>query len=93
MSVAPQLAALLELKLRVNSVRWLDETESDAKQSHLLDIRGKLHIFENKPPPESEPCPPLKKGGGAYFQEDNMVYPSFTKKQAVYILGNLSSYT
>ena len=30
-------------------------------------------MFENKPPPQSRSCPPLKKGGGACFREDTVL--------------------
>ena len=29
-------------------------------------IQGALHIFKNKPPPQSRPCLLLKKGGGLF---------------------------
>ena len=62
---------MLELKIRVDFVRWLDEPlyrrRRDGKQHPLLEgayIQGKLHILKNKLPSQSGPCFQLKKGGG-----------------------------
>ena len=32
-------------------------------------VCGTLRIFENKPPPQSDPCLLLQRGGGGYFWE------------------------
>jgi hypothetical protein len=71
--VAPLLAAVLELKTRVDSKRALYRRRRDGtKQSHLLEgayIQGELHTFEYmyKPPLQSGPYLRLKKGGGGLF--------------------------
>jgi hypothetical protein len=74
MSVVPLLAAVLELKTIVDSVRWLNEHYIGGEEMiskaicwrGLSYIRGKLHIFEYKLSPQSGPCLLLKKGGGLF---------------------------
>ena len=68
-----------ESRLRTMARRALYCWRRVNKQSHLLegDLYLKqvahiyIYIFENKPPTQSGPC--LKKGGGAYFQEDTVI--------------------
>ena len=72
MSVAPFLAAVLELKMRVDSVQWLDEhyrQKTNGRQSHLLE-GAYILIFEAScayskisPLPKSGPCLLAEKRG------------------------------
>ncbi len=83
MIVAPLLAAVLELKTRVDSVRWLNEryTGGEEMVSKAICwrgayIRGELRIFEYKPPPQFGPCLLLKKGGLIFGRIRYYIYGS-----------------
>ena len=76
------LVALLELKTRVESVRWLDDhyTGREEMIGKAICLRGayilgELCMFENNSSPQSGPCLLHKGGGGGtYFWEDMVHY-------------------